>query len=85
VQFELAATLLYQTRLHILRACQCKQLLRIEQSAESGDCMADQQRFFLPVVAQELVDGQAAEQGKPVFHFLDYSPTMSGLGPVRRS
>ena len=75
-QFEFAAPLCHQACLHVFAAGQRDQLLRVDQAVEFRESLADQQGLFLPVIAQEFVDGQPAEQGKFAFHRMDYSRPM---------
>ena len=61
IQLPLAAPLRDQARLRIGVAGQLYQLLGIEQAVELRDGLADEQRFFLPVIAQKYIFRQAAE------------------------
>ena len=62
VEFPLAAPVHHRTRLHVGVAGQFEQLLRGQQAVEMRQCLAYQQRFLLPVIAQETVDSESAEQ-----------------------
>jgi len=54
----------YQARFGLFHAGKPGQLVRREQAIESRECIAHQERFFLPVFAQELLGRQATEEGQ---------------------
>lgn len=80
LQIEFAASLRYQPCLHVFCAGKGEQFLCINQTFEFGEGSPDQQGFLLPVIAQEFVNGQSAEQWKFAFHCPDYSRVTPGQG-----
>jgi hypothetical protein len=43
-----------QARLDVVQAASFRQLLEFEQRLEAGDGLTDQERLFVPVIAQKL-------------------------------
>ena len=57
------AMLLDQPGFDAFLAGQARQIVRLQWRDEAGQCAADQQRRFLPVLAEKLGGREAAEQG----------------------